>query len=749
MRCHRAAAGGSLLLGAFALLATSCDLTQRAYATAKAAVFQRTGPQASDPIPASGPATAVSPDSPVLDAWYERVFLGGYRKVGRRSPKWDREAEAFIRAMAAGMLHGARGASVDDLVGRGRGLLSAGCDDPMILYLAARAQSDADRESREGLELYERAVAGMYEVPYPRVVAFRAAAGLRAAYERSNEGMGKREALAPTELRWFMESLDDGSYAAGEDVVLLRHLVRGEFAWFFSQNRAAILRAVEARAWIDPWARLYLAGEQALDDAWDSRGNKYADKVTEAGWKGMKESLQVARRVLTESWRARKDRPEAAAAMISVAMADEAPGESPRLWFDRAVAARFDYEPAYHSLINALQERWSGDPSALPAFARACAATRRFDTIVPFMAFEAYEWIERGRIDAARPLDEETDQALPFPASRRPPSVYRDTEVYEMVAAVLERYRREPAQSDWHRYASLQAAIAYRAGRYEQARHFLHDCGGVLSSEAKKSIDESMLEARIEAYAAPDGATTRSAERLYDDGKSAEAAPVFETALAHAEQAARPYLAQRLAAATMEAKLAGGGTVRLLPSPGLEGWTPLVGKWVVEKDGSLLGTSGLKGLLIVADARVGSDFEIDADVEIASSSNGQFQAGIVFGEAPSFWSSRWSSFRWKKTAYEGEVAYFSRHFNRPVHSVQRRVPLRDHVVIQSWNGRLSAWLNGEPVVTDYLPEWNPPRGPDNQVGFGAYLDDNTFSVRYRDVKLRRLMSAPSAPSDTR
>jgi hypothetical protein len=575
------------------------------------------------------------------------------------------------------------------------------------------------------------------------------AEGLRADYERRNEGTGKREAFAPIQLRWFLESLDDGSYAPDEEVVLLRN-VSGDRRWgFFDKNRAVILPALDDHAWIDPWVRLYLAGERALEDAWDARGNKYSYRVTREGWKGFEASLEEARKALTASWHVRRDRPEAAAAMIRVAMAGGSPGESPRLWFDRAASVRFDYEPAYRSLIGALRTRWSGDPAALPGFARACAATRRFDTIVPFMAFAAVEQMEWDLIDEARPRDPETDVALPFASTRRPRSVYQNAEIYDLVAAVLERYRREPAQSNWHRYASLQAAIAYKAARYEAARGFLHACGGVLSSEARNTVDEPLLEARIEAYAAPEGAAVLRAEKLYQEGEAAPAAPVFEKALAEAVQPARPYLAQRLAAATMETKLAGGATVRLLPPPGLEGWTSLMGTWVVEKDGSLLGTSGMRGLLIIADARVGSDFEVDADVEIVSTSNGQFQAGIVFGEAPSFWSYRWSSFRWKNTAWEGEVAYFSQHFNRPKQPVKRKIPLRNRVVIQSFNGRLSAWLNGEAVVTDYAPEWNPPRTSENQVGFGAYLDDNTFSLRYRDVRLRRLTSPPSPPSERR
>ena len=52
--------------------------------------------------------------------------------------------------------------------------------------------------------------------------------------------------------------------------------------------------------------------------------------------------------------------------------------------------------------------------------------------------------------------------------------------------AVLERYRREPARElEWRRFASLQAAIAYKAGRYERARELLHELGGTLEPAAR------------------------------------------------------------------------------------------------------------------------------------------------------------------------------------------------------------------------------------------------------------------------
>jgi hypothetical protein len=83
------------------------------------------------------------------------------------------------------------------------------------------------------------------------------------------------------------------------------------------------------------------------------------------------------------------------------------------------------------------------------------------------------------------------------------------------------------------------------------------------------------------------------------------------------------------------------------------------------------------------------------------------------------------------------------------HVTKREIPRRCRVVLQSWQGHLSAWINGEEVAKDYVPEWNPPRTPNGQVGFGGYIDDNVFSLRYREVTLRRLTAPPSPPAPPR
>jgi hypothetical protein len=688
---------------------------------------------------------ATSDDFAKRRAWYERNFLDGYKRAGRHDAKWDKAAEEFIRLSADTFL-GIPHVYDGDMVGRARTLVASGCDDPAVLYLAALTLSSSNQESREVADLFERAYAGIQTSGYSRGAARMVTTGLRGDLTRRSEGMGRRHAVDPVELQFFVASLKDGSYAPDDDAVLVAHLFSKDVESFRERNRVAVVGIVGQTEWIDPWARLYLSGWRHEDDAWESRGHEFASKVKPEGWKGFSESMALARKDLEASWRARPDRPEAASVMIDVVMAEGGgPGETTRLWFDRSVAARLDYERAYSKLIVSLSSRWGGEEGELLNLARECAATRRFDTEVPFQAFRAVEMLEKDTW-----LEAKGDAEWPLFEYQKPPSPYEGEDVYTLVDTVFERYRREPARTlEWRRFASLQAAIAYKARRYERARELLHELGGTLDEAGRQAMFVDTEEGRIEAYAAPEGEATRRAERLFLEGHGAQARPLFEKARAMAPVEARALLDKRLAAIRLEAELAAGRTAGLMPDKELHGWRVENGQWVVEPDGALLGTSGARGSMIVADARVGPSFELTTDVEIVSTTNGQFQAGVLFGHRPTFYSDKWASFRLKKTAHEGEVMYFSRNFNRPNQSVQHKVAPKSHVVIQAWDGRVWAYVDGERVVADYRPEWGLPQDADVQVGFGAYTDDNVYQVRYRDARVRRLRSAPTPPPANR
>ena len=169
-------------------------------------------------------------------------------------------------------------------------------------------------------------------------------------------------------------------------------------------------------------------------------------------------------------------------------MAEGVPGETPRLWFDRAVAARLDWMGAYTFMITSLRSRWGGQEGRAPlAFARECAATRRFDTEVPFQAFNAVE-VAGERHPGLEAKGEAEWPLFPY---QRAPSPYRPTTCTRWSTPSSSAIvGSPPGELEWRRFASLQAAIAYKAEKYERARELLHELGGTLEEVGRHAVHE-------------------------------------------------------------------------------------------------------------------------------------------------------------------------------------------------------------------------------------------------------------------
>lgn len=677
-------------------------------------------------------------DGVALQTWTRRNLLEGYRRAGRRGSACDPTAELFLSEALPAFSNLAPWRTAA-LLGRAREAVARGCDDAVVSYLAGLVLLNNDERDRAG-ELFEKAMTAVQNQAYSRGVARLVASALRRDLTGRAEGVGRRAALDPVELRWFVESLADGSYEAEEDVVLANALTRGTGASLLDRNAAAVATAVEATGWVDPWLKLLVKGARAEREAWTARGNQYANKVTEEGWKGFNRGMEAARAAYLASWTIRPDRPEAATGLLRVAMTGATDDRDTRGWFDRAVAGQIDYLPAYDQMITASRARWGGDPEALQALARQWYETRRFDTDVPLMALEALLQMEWDVADAATPPAEPRDIA----ATRRTmPSIFRRPEIHAIAAGVLDGYSREPSRfGERDRFEAYYAAVEYKAGRFSEARRHLRNAGLKVSGEAEDAIPDRMPAGRIEAFGAPGGDEVVKAEELFLAGRLDEAGAAFKGARAGASPAAAEFLDQRLAVIGVERGLRQGEVVSLLPAAGLGGWLPENGAWSVTADGALEVVSGLRGHLATHEARVGGDFEFSVEIEIASTSNGQFQAGVVFGK-PEWRSSRWTSFRLKRTSHEGPVVYFSRHFNAPVRSLPFVAAERNRLVVRSLAGRLGAWIDDKALVTDYAAEWEWERGSEARVGLGGYVDDNRLVVRYRNPKVRRLQAVAS------
>ena len=146
----------------------------------------------------------------------------------------------------------------------------------------------------------------------------------------------------------------------------------------------AIHKAVHRAEKLNPWMKQMLAGSEHFERAQRARGTGFINTVSPNDLRTFSEEMQQAAECFTKAWELDPTVPDAPARMIRVVGAAGIGSATTREWFDRAVEARMDYQPAYEWMMIHLLPQWGGSPEELEQFATECADTKRFDTKVPF-----------------------------------------------------------------------------------------------------------------------------------------------------------------------------------------------------------------------------------------------------------------------------------------------------------------------------------------------------------------------------
>jgi hypothetical protein len=231
------------------------------------------------------------------------------------------------------------------------------------------------------LPALEKVRASSAALPGPKALAWFVARSLAAT--RIDRPEDYEPALS---LTW--EVLADGSYGPEDMDLFMDHLCCQTKGDFFSIYIERFVPLTTAPA-LPEWARLTVTGTINA-----SRGRRVYDRQRDAAPTAQTQSptdyFDNARRAFTRAWQLRPSQPHAATGMIDVTvMATPVPGETPRLWFDRAIAAQFDYEQAYCRLLWAYRPDWGGSIEEMLAFGEACRRTGSHSTLVPYFALEA------------------------------------------------------------------------------------------------------------------------------------------------------------------------------------------------------------------------------------------------------------------------------------------------------------------------------------------------------------------------
>jgi len=328
--------------------------------------FQITPRLRGAPIPCGPDARLEDDVSKLHYQWLARVL------VPHLSPDKDPQHAAFIKATLD--------ASVprDKVHAMAHAIDTSKITDPGLLYIIGWSLPDGDPASKP---LFQRSLALFPQSAYPKFFSFVTALDVDGASPRA---MGrKRRKLDNNALSYLTPALSEGCFQPAELPILREYFENDSFQHLLTRRSADVVAAFNAGTDVQPWLKDYVAGTDYINQAWNARGDDWAANVTAQGWTGFAKGLSQARECLVRSWNENPHDPGAAAAMITVCMGEGEQTDTMRLWFDRSVAAQFDFPAAYDNMELGLYPRWGGSYAEMNAWGNECAATNRYDTIVP------------------------------------------------------------------------------------------------------------------------------------------------------------------------------------------------------------------------------------------------------------------------------------------------------------------------------------------------------------------------------
>lgn len=394
-------------------------------------------------------------------AWKQQISRD-YEKVGQQDPRWDQHVKtllAFQEQSDPGVLRDAADAA-----------LKAGCEDPAGLMVAALVFMPDSKS----LELTKQAgvkLKGSKYSPNVRLHLRLLSFAIQAQFP------DQRPSLSETMNRMlvdYLQVVSDPDLNATDQRMVYND--SGKVLGTLVQNREMeLLELLEFEKEIDPWLMEMLSGWLHHRLAWRVRGSGYANGVSEQQWKLFRTKMAQAQSHWLKAWQMKPEAPEAPAELLRVAMAYQgAAGEDTRFWFEQAVAAQFDYTPAYESYLWSIRPRWGGSHQQMLAFGRECQATERYDTQVPWQFHEAVQ-------DVALELGEDGT------------NIYKRLGIADDYLGIIRGYRDHSNDSEHHHFLDSQiVCVLLLSGRTTEATEMMTKLGAKLDERAFATFDANL-----------------------------------------------------------------------------------------------------------------------------------------------------------------------------------------------------------------------------------------------------------------
>jgi hypothetical protein len=361
-------------------------------------------------------------------------------------------------------------------------VVEAGCDDPMVLYACGIGYQTAQQIDK-AIEMFAKSYERFKGTVYP-VSRMQRALGRLLNCRMMREGKNLSPETEAVVQEWISCSVK-ALYDVSRGDVVGRQFYAKILGSGTDGNKeirerlhAALVAEID-KGGVDPWFGAVVKGYAEIDRAWAARGGGYSNTVTEAGWKGFAEHLDLAEKDFNAAWALDSTLAQAPAGMITVCMGKSSGFAAEKMWMNRVLSAQMDFTDAYVNIFNAWLPRWGGTHDAILALGRQALATRAFDTELPDVLLRAFNTVA-GDLQSTK---------------GDPNLVWKNAKVWSDIQALFDGYLAEPSRAavrDWD--LTRYAAFAWKCGKNDQTALILKRITGqadaaIFQEIARESLD--------------------------------------------------------------------------------------------------------------------------------------------------------------------------------------------------------------------------------------------------------------------
>ena len=417
---------------------------------------------------------------PTEAQWNDEVLahrqkeLEFYQKFTKDPPGVQKSVLAFLDGYLRKSFDKSDAPSWESLEKQGDALSAGGAKDPFFVSTLGMVKTELGKV-KEGRDMAKAAFDDISATKYPAAIKLKACARWRPLGPQRPDANDPWRVNIRETVRLAVEYAEETADQPKEQKFVWREIspyVDSSESYDAFEVQKRLFEAVEKTGKIHPWTKHMVEGFYYDALGWHLRGGGFADAVTQEGWRGFRENIEKAAEHLTKAWELDRTVPDAAAHMIYVTNSGAESELSPRDWFDAAVQARMDFEPAYRHIVHHLLPQWNGSHEQMYQFGLECLKTKRFDTEVPFQL-----------ITILVTIDEQSGGSG---------AIWCVPGVYENAKLVLESLEKELPHTqkfaakhitpEW--ILTFHGAIAAKAGHYDDARKALDKVGTKLRKDA-------------------------------------------------------------------------------------------------------------------------------------------------------------------------------------------------------------------------------------------------------------------------